>query len=298
MRPTSHRTLLSLPLSSTLHSVNLPPASVNVHTHPVYSDSPKQFVSSPKSTRLSSSLAAKSRIAIEGESHVTVLRIIAFVCEVALLASALHLPAASRITLPADIVLASSPDQSPALNVNIENIPAAVVLVRDVTGPYSQHPVVFKEMMDYVGKNYRAVGACFGIYSNDPDAVKSGNLRWQVGVRVTQGAPLGFGNNLPISTLKSASPAQLRRAMSRLKPPEKPYHLQVLDPAEAAVVESTVARSPKDGLAMFPWMAENGYVQVAPTRMEYLSHEGPPQDIKVRIIVPVQKRASGVKLDD
>jgi hypothetical protein len=227
---------------------------------------------------------------------VTILKIIALCCEIALVASALHLPADSRNAPPADIVFPSAASEATPLNIRIEKIPAAVVLVREVAGPYSQHPVVFKEMMDYVGKNYRAVGACFGIYPNDPDAVKSGNLRWQVGVRVTQGAPLGFGNNLPISTLKPASPAQLRRAISKLKPAETPYHLQVLDPAEAAVVESTVARSPKDGLAMFPWMAENGYVQVAPTRMEYLSHEGPPQHIKVRIIVPVQKRPSGLKL--
>jgi len=48
---------------------------------------------------------------------------------------------------------------------------------------------------------------------------------------------------------------------------------------------------------MFPWMASNGYVQVGATRMEYLSHDGDPLKIKVRIIVPTRERPSHMRVN-
>jgi hypothetical protein len=80
-----------------------------------------------------------------------------------------------------------------------------------------------------------------------------------------------------------------------MKQPESPYKLMILRESSAALVDSTVAHAAQDGLAMFPWMAKNGYVQVGPTRMEYHSHEGSPSEIKVTIIVPVKERASGLR---
>jgi hypothetical protein len=49
---------------------------------------------------------------------------------------------------------------------------------------------------------------------------------------------------------------------------------------------------------MIPWAPQNGYVQTGPTRMEYLSHEGTPTEMRVKIIVPVKKRESGLKLSN
>lgn len=178
--------------------------------------------------------------------------------------------------------------------VYVEKIPASWALVRDVSGSYEEHPEVFQEMMKYVGKNFRAVGACFGIYPFDPDAVKSGNLRWQVGVRVAPGQPLGFGGAMPLRAVSAKSSKQLQRDRQKLRQPETPYKLVLLEGEETAVLDSSVENAPKDGLSMFRWLAENGYVQVGPTRMEYLSHDGPPNKIPTRIIIPVKKRESGL----
>lgn len=182
--------------------------------------------------------------------------------------------------------------------VRVSAIPSAIVLYREVTGPYNQHPEVFAELMKYVGTNYRAVGACFGIYPQDPDAVKAKELHWEVGVRVVPGNPLGYGNNLPIEKLPVRSDRQLEGALHKMKQPQSPYRLKLLAKTNVAVIDSTVAKAAQDGLAMFPWMAKNGYVQVAPTRMEYLSHEGPPSEMKVTIIVPVKERPSGLRLNN
>lgn len=180
--------------------------------------------------------------------------------------------------------------------VYVQSIPASWAVVRDVQGGYEMHPQVFEEMMKYVGANFRAVGACFGIYPMDPDAVKRGTLRWQVGVRVTPGKPLGFGNQVSMDRFSTRSTQQLQRDRRQLKEPAAPYRLLLIESVEAAVVETSVAEAPRDGLSMFRWMAENGYVQAGPTRMEYLSHEGPPTRIGTRIIVPVQKRTSGLSV--
>jgi hypothetical protein len=186
-------------------------------------------------------------------------------------------------------------EQLAATHVEVIHLPAAIVLYRSATGPYSQHPVVFDELMKYVGANYRAVGACFGVYPHDPDATRTADLKWEVGVRVIPGAPLGYGKNLPIEELPNQSAAGLKGLMLRMKTPAEPYKLRIQEETTAAVLESTVERAPQDGLALFPWMAKNGYVQIGPTRMEYLSHEGPPSQIKVRIILPVKIRESGLK---
>jgi hypothetical protein len=184
------------------------------------------------------------------------------------------------------------------LKVQVLRIPAAIMISREMTGPYTQHPAAFAQLMEYIGRNYRAVGACFGIYPDDPDAVKASELRWEIGVRVIPGEPLGFGNNLPIEQLPAMSEVQLRKTLERMRQPEAPYKLKILADTTAAVVDSTVAMAPQDGLAIIPWMPKNGYVQTGPTRMEYLSHEGSPTELKVKIIVPVKKRASGLKLSN
>jgi hypothetical protein len=97
--------------------------------------------------------------------------------------------------------------------IEVSRIPSAIVMYREVTGPYSQHPIVFDQLMQYVGKNYRAVGFCFGIYPNDPDAVNASELHWEIGVRVVPGEALGFGKNLSIEELPKVSDARLRQTL-------------------------------------------------------------------------------------
>lgn len=178
--------------------------------------------------------------------------------------------------------------------VRMESVPASWVVVREVQGGYEKHTQVFDELMRYVGANFRAVGYCFGIYPTDPDAVKAGTQRWQVGVRVVPGKALGYGNNLPMESLSRMSPRQLEQQRRQFKKAQSPYRLELLEETETAMVESSVEEAPQDGLSMFGWMAKNGYVQIGPTRMEYLSHEGAPNKIPTRIVVPVKKRPSGL----
>jgi hypothetical protein len=180
-------------------------------------------------------------------------------------------------------------------NVEKATLAGAIIVSRDVTGRYSQHPVVFRQLMEYVGKNYTAVGGCFGVYPRDPDAVEEKDLKWQIGVRVLPGKPLGYGKSLPLEEMPVMSAAKLRQTLRQMKRPEAPYTLGILPATTAAIIESTVGNAAHDGLDMIPWMARNGYVQTHPTRMEYLSHEGPMPDMKVRIIIPMKQRATGLK---
>ncbi len=158
--------------------------------------------------------------------------------------------------------------------IHIERVSGGQALIRDVRGSYAQHPKMFAELMALREKLFAAVGACFGIYPDDPDAVENASdLHWQIGVRV---APAARGQKLAI--------------------PPRPYRLASLADVEAAVIETNVKTAGIDGLAMFRWMAEHGYVQTAPTRIEYLSHDGDAMLLPVKIVVPVRKRPSGLTL--
>ena len=161
----------------------------------------------------------------------------------------------------------------PEQRVQVRTMPGGMMLVRDVVGDYSQHPKIFLEMMAVRDTNYVAVGDCFGIYPTDPDTLEStATLRWRVGVRV---APEDAG---------------------QLKSPKAPYRLERLAAVEAAVLETNVKDAAIDGLAILRWLPENGYVQIGHTRMEYHTHEGNPMLIPARIVVPIKKRSSGLRL--
>ncbi|HEY0614724.1 MAG TPA: hypothetical protein VGC96_08785 [Candidatus Elarobacter sp.] len=162
--------------------------------------------------------------------------------------------------------------------ITVEHAPAIVVVTRDVAGDYDQAPRVFGDLMR-VAKPYRTAGNVFGIYPVDPDATTGANeLRWQAAIQVVETANPG------------ATPA-----LGDLAKPEQPYRLELLSASTVAVVKSTVARAGADGLAVIPWMARNGYVQIAPTRMEFLRADVPSSQIPVRIVVPIAKRKSGLK---
>jgi DNA-binding winged helix-turn-helix (wHTH) protein len=178
--------------------------------------------------------------------------------------------------------------------VAVEKVPASWALIREVRGSYETHPEVFQEMMTYAGSNFRVVGDNFGIYPVDPDAAKANTLHWEVGVRITAGEPLGYGNSLPLITSLGKTPQDLENDKQKFKRPLAPYKIVLLDSVEAAVVESTVEETPTDGLSMFRWLAENGYVQVGPTRMEFQKFDGPANKVPTRIMIPIQKRSSGV----
>jgi DNA gyrase inhibitor GyrI len=161
--------------------------------------------------------------------------------------------------------------------IRVEEIPSMTIVYREVAGDYSLHPKVFLEMMEYSQKRFSPVGACFGIYPIDPDSVESpAQLKWEVGVAVAH-PENGIGGKV-------------------LPSPTAPYRLKELPATQAAVLETDVENAGKDGLAMFRWVVEHGFVQIAPTRMEYVTHAGDPAKIKTRIVIPIKKRRSGLSL--
>lgn len=173
-------------------------------------------------------------------------------------------------------------------DTRLVTLPRRAVLLRTVHGGYEQHAQVFTEFMAYAEATYRTVGYCFGIYPMDPDAAKRGNLTWQVGVEVAVGPP---GHIAALATAQSPD-----RIVQTLKRPKEGYAFSILPATQAAALASTVDGASEDGLSLVRWMAEHGYVQTAPTRMEYLSHDGPAPNIPTRIVVPVAKRARGLQL--
>lgn len=181
-------------------------------------------------------------------------------------------------------------DQS-AKAIVVKTVPASIIVARDVTGPYSQHAVIFKQLLQYTAGKYGKPEALLGIYPDDPDAVQPEDLHWTVAVRIS-----GEDKDVPNATRGPQLEEDLKRSMGSLQQPSDPYKLVLIRESLAAVVESTVAAAPKDGLAIIPWMANNGFVQIAPTRMEYLTSSGDPASMKIRIIVPIKKRPSGLTL--
>lgn len=96
------------------------------------------------------------------------------------------------------------------------------------------------------------------------------------------------------SLLPEISTSELSQG-TRLPTPASPYELKYVPARTVAVVYSTVARAGHDGLAMFPWLAKNGYVEVGPTRREYLNNRKATASIPLRIVVPIEKRRSGLR---
>jgi hypothetical protein len=172
--------------------------------------------------------------------------------------------------------------------VRIERIPVKPVLLRTIKGPYSKHVEAFTEFMKFAEAKYLTVGRCFGIYPTDPDAIK-GDPTWMIGVEVSVGRP---GHVATVGARQLAPGETLRRLA---QPKAAGYQLRELPAIEAATLSSNVAQSSSDGLRLIKWLADNGYVQVGATRMEYLSHDGPPNAIPTRIIVPVTARQRQIR---
>lgn len=191
--------------------------------------------------------------------------------------------------------------------ISIENIAPVRVLYRDLQGGYDKTQEAFADlkgvMMRFEASSSSGppalaaaqpaalIADCLGIYPFDPDAVPKDSMSWGAAVIVPETA--GFRR------------FRAPRRAAKLSVPASGYGLQTLPAIEAAVMYSTVGRSPQDGLKFFSWMAENGYVQVGPTRMLYFSDpsvdllKATPEQIaatKTKIIVPITKREREISL--
>ncbi len=217
-----------------------------------------------------------------------------------------------------NLALAQDPKPGPppedTAKITIEKISPQRVLSRQIQGGYDRHQEVFSDLKDTMVRQIgtpaapaggraaggRAAGAkaavlaadCLGIYPFDPDAVTDAASK----ARFEWGAALFVPQNFRLARGVKAK---------ALSVPASEYKVQTLPAIEAAVMYSTVGRAPVDGLKFFSWMAENGYVQVGPTRMVYFTDTtvdlmratpGQIQDTKTKIIVPIKKRDRNISL--
>jgi hypothetical protein len=181
--------------------------------------------------------------------------------------------------------------------IKFENFPATNILYLKYKGSYQQHPEAFPKLTSYVEENYRTTGTCIGFYPFDPDAVELKNLQWEVGLRVIPGSPPQKHEMQSDPFIVNASANELAASISRLKTPKHPFGIKTIPAVQAVTLETIVANSAVNGLAMNAWLTINGYVQTAPTRMEFaMATTKDPMLIPVKIIIPVVKRKTGLSL--
>jgi hypothetical protein len=174
---------------------------------------------------------------------------------------------ASALTISArhDETTSLGQAQSAAGTKTVRNTTAArtQVVSREVKGSFAQHPAALAELGRFVATaKVATTGPLMGIYPMDPDVVPEGELRWQVAV--------------PVS------------ATARMR---APYTLTALPASEVVSLDSSVADSHHDGLFMKKWVIDNGFVQIAPTRMLFHDLDNPnPMAVKTTIVFPVKRR--------
>lgn len=166
-----------------------------------------------------------------------------------------------------------------AAPVQIEMQRAAFVRVREFRGDYSRHVEALAALRrDFSGED-RPEPVIVGIYPDDPDAVGIANARWQLGARL---AVQDAGESVD----------DFFRRVEQTQPLRHDVDSRILQPGEAAVLQSTIGNSQRDGLAMLRWLSCSDYAQAGPTRMEYLNATG-GLAAPVRIVVPVSRRTWG-----
>lgn len=196
--------------------------------------------------------------------NVLQLRTVSFALQLA--CSLVYLTAQAAADPPVNASAALSAQPTAHVQVRLQSLPARVVLVKQMTGPYTQHGEGFRAVIDYAAKNHKDVRNAIGFYPQDPDAVGMDKVEWSVGV-----------------ILGESSGDDDKAA------PVAPLQIITLAPTEAAVVESTLQHSARDGLALLAWLPHSGYTQSGPTQSEYLDFTGRPES-RVRIAIPVKKR--------
>jgi hypothetical protein len=148
--------------------------------------------------------------------------------------------------------------------ISVVSMPAMSAVERQMKGDYAQHDAAARELLRFISTACKMNGLVFGQYPEDPGAVGMANVHWT----------LGYEMNDRSACASAISP---------------PYVLVQLPADEAAVLNTSLSKTPQAGLAMFKWLPDSGYVQAGPTRIEYLEPSG-KGDSAVRIVMPVKRR--------
>lgn len=149
----------------------------------------------------------------------------------------------------------------------IKELPPIQFLYMPVNGDFRKHPEVISKLTAYIDSREFEGKNCTGIYPEDPDAVRSENLDWEIGFEVPEGVKIEESEGFKIRTLEGAT---------------------------ALVVNSSVKNSPIHGLYCKVWLLEHGYVQTQPTRMIYHMDHNTPELQSTTIIFPVVKRTRDI----
>lgn len=160
---------------------------------------------------------------------------------------------------------ASGAGQADALAVRLIDSQPQGVLVRDMVGDYRQHGPAARALIGFAAVNCRGQGVVFGEYPDDPDVVGVANARWRIGFELPAGR----------ACASEAAPAPFRRAR--------------IEGGRMAMVETRLSEVRQMGLRLYAWLPAHDYVQIGPTRMEFLDASGDPGG-RVRILVPVRAR--------
>jgi hypothetical protein len=150
-------------------------------------------------------------------------------------------------------------------SVAVEHRPAYVAVVRTVEGGYAQHAEVARSLVGAARAS--CGGIVFGVYPQDPDAVPVQRLRWQLGYRMKAGTRC---RRLPPGLAIETHPAE-----------------------QVARLDTRLQEARSAGLSLFHWLADSGFAELGPTRMEYRGDGGPAT--RVTILLPVRARPDGAR---
>ena len=147
--------------------------------------------------------------------------------------------------------------------VSVVNLPQRELFGQKITGSYRQHHEAIAKTYELAGVRMGPETPIIAIYPDDPDLVSESELTWYL-------------------AFKSETVAAPARASLTSIPQQA---------SQAVVVETIAADTPGDGKKILAWIALNGYVQTAPTMMEYsLNPDLGPQEQRAKIIIPVKER--------
>lgn len=152
----------------------------------------------------------------------------------------------------------------PAFTAQIKNIDAMPVASISRMGPYSGAGEVVKTLMAWVTQaKVQPAGAPFGVYLDDPTAVKPESLRYEVGIAVPAGTKVDKNAGVEV---KPMGPMTVAATM----------HVGAYDK-----VSETYAKLAK-------WVADNKYIVAGPGIEFYLSPENTPiESLKTEVCLVI-----------
>ena len=147
--------------------------------------------------------------------------------------------------------------------VSVVELPQRELFGQKITGSYRQHHEAIAKTYELAGVRMGPETPIIAIYPDDPDLVSESELTWY----------LAFDSEIVTATARTSLTSIPQKA------------------SQVAVVETIAADTPGDGKKILAWIDLNGYVQTAPTMMEYsFDPELGPREQRAKIIIPVKER--------